>query len=214
MLLSLIEFFTINIRTSLDRPDVTLHFWCTSPIAASFIIIIMNFKIRLSIGVCVTVIVPGDIDRLLMVSLPDHILVSLFKEVVDFIIKLFSVTMITNLFLVFLVDDIGPSVTSMTDLLSSMTLLALFGNDGNLFTSSFITVGAIASTSLSICLSPLFLFIFHLDHTIMLDSLNFLPHSKEFNHLFCLDSSCDELSNRHFILCVEGCVHVVVTVYL
>ena len=209
MLLSLIEFFTINIRTSLDRSDVTLHFWCTSPINVGFISV-MNFKIRLSIGVCVTVIVPGDIDRLLMMSLPDHILVSLFKESVDFIIQLFSVTVITYLFLVFLVDDIGPSVTSMTNFFSSMTLRALFGNNRNLFTNSFLTGGAIAPTSLSICLSPLFLLVFHLNHTIMLDSLNFLPHSKEFNHLFGIDSSCNELSNRHFILLVEGSVHVVV----
>lgn len=139
-----------------------------------------------------------------MVSLSYHIVVGLSKEVVNFLIQLFSVTMITDLFLIFLVNDVG-TVTLLTVLLCRLTCFRYYGNR---FTS-FLTA-AFASCKLSICLLTLFLLVLHFKHTIMFDSLDFLPHSKELYHLLCINSSRDKLSDGHFILLVQGSVHVVI----
>jgi hypothetical protein len=69
----------------------------------------------------------------------------------------------------------------------------------------FINTTVFASSNLSVLLLAFFLFLFHFHHTVMLDSLYFLPHSEEFNHLLGIDSCGDKLSNRHFILLVKSC---------
>jgi hypothetical protein len=75
--------------------------------------------------------------------------------------------------------------------------------------SSFVFISnatsVFASSNLSVLLLAFFLFFFHFYHTIVFDSLNFLPHPKEFNHLFGIYPCSDKLSNRHFILLIKGC---------
>jgi hypothetical protein len=65
------------------------------------------------------VCVSGYFHRLLMVSLSDHVVVGLSKEVVDILIELFSFTVITYMFLVFLIDNIRTSHLIVASLLST-----------------------------------------------------------------------------------------------
>lgn len=64
------------------------------------------------------------------------------------------------------------------------------------------------------CLLNLTLFLFYFLKFFLLNSFNFSSVSNKFNHFFCINSGCNELSNRHLIFFCQKLINFLLICHL
>ena len=126
--------------------------------------------------------------------------------------------MITYLFLVLLIDNIGThavfaSITQFIRfLIWILTVVFNYCDSFSIWFTRCAVAALFASCYYSASFLTLHLLFLDFHHTIVFDPFDFLTHSEEFDHLFGINSSCNELSYWHLILLVQCGVHVVITI--